>query len=253
MLLNELLTHLESIAPPELAMAWDNVGLMLGDPTWEIKKALISLDVSPSAVEAALAEKCNLILSHHPLIFKPLKHITDPMLLKLVANKIAVISLHTNLDVADQGVNHALAAKLEMDILEVLDDETGLGLVCILPFPLSMQSLAQHVKKQLGCDHLRLWTAGQSEKALINRIAICGGSGASLIGIASAKAELIITGDVSYHSYLESPVPIIDAGHFYTEFPVLQRLADFMGQLNLENYILPADHHDYPQFMQLVH
>ncbi len=252
MILSELLTHLESIAPPELAMDWDNVGLMLGDPSWEITKALVSLDVSPSAVEAALAENCNLILSHHPLIFRPLKQITDPLLIKLLTHKIAVVSLHTNLDVADQGVNHALAAKLGMDIHEVLDEDTGLGLVCILPASLSLQSLAQHVKRELHCDHLKLWTAGFPREHQVQRIAICGGSGASLIGAASARAEVLITGDVSYHSYLESPIPIIDAGHFHTEFPVLQRLGDFLGHLHLEYHILPADQHEYPQYMHCL-
>jgi len=252
MKLQALLNFLESIAPPSLAMDWDNVGLMVGDPDWDISKALVALDAGEAAVDLAISEGCNLILSHHPLIFRPIRHLTDPLLIKLVTHRIAVISLHTNLDVADKGVNHVLASRLNLSVEDVLDQETGLGLVGSLPQPMTLTELAEHTKKSLQCPSLMLWTAGLKPDAQVRQIAICGGAGGSLITLAGQQAELLICGDISYHSYLSSPIPLIDAGHFYTEYPVLERLSQVLSSLKVPHLAMPLAQHEFPRFFQVL-
>ena len=125
MLIKDLLNHIETFAPLALALDWDNVGLLLGDRSATVNKALVTLDVTPNAVDKAIERGCDLIVSHHPLIFRPLKSLTDPLLLKLAARGIAVICLHTNLDVAPYGVNHALADALGLQVTGRLSLETG--------------------------------------------------------------------------------------------------------------------------------
>lgn len=359
MLIKDLLEKLESWAPSSLAMDWDNVGLLLGDPSREINKVLLALDVTNNAVDLALESGANLILSHHPLIFRPLKRINDPLLLKLLENRIAVISMHTNLDVAPGGVNHALAAKLGLKVsghlsleqggkwhhlsvtvpigytdrvadvvfkagggrignyndcstrhgitgtyaaqkgakpfmpsapehalttvseeeLEFMVSEdvlqnvisairqahpyevpllysfpvsqpnpaNGLGLLGELEAPKALKEILQHVSQKLGNPHPKLWTAGLDSSGLVSKIAVCGGAGSSVIKSAEGKAELLITGDIGYHAMLESRVPIIDAGHFYTEYPILEVLKEKLEDWGILSQVFPMEKHEYLQ------
>ncbi len=361
MLISELLDKLETLAPLSLAQDWDNVGLLLGDPQREFKQVLITLDVTPNAVNKALEIGTDLILSHHPLFFKPISRINDPMLLKLAENRIAVISMHTNLDVAPDGVNQALAKKLGLQVTDFLTSEQGgkwyhlsitvpightnkvaeavfaagggrigkytdcsarhqvtgtfeanegaqpfipgtlgqprttvseeelefmvgedslpaviaaaknshpyetpliywfpvaspnpsygLGLVGKLPVNLSLTEIAQLVSQRLNCPRPRLWTAGVDHYARMEKIAICGGSGASFLKSAECSAELFITGDVKYHDLLEARIPIIDAGHFYTEYPVLETLQSHLQRWGAPCETLTMEEHEYRQQM----
>lgn len=356
MLICNLMEHIETFAPLSLALDWDNVGLMVGDPKREVKKTLIALDITQRAVEYAIETGADLILSHHPLIFQALKKITDPLLLKLIERQIAAVCLHTNLDVAPYGVSHALAEKLDFEILDHLSMESGgkwfhlcvsvssehgkailkaastagagrigaydscstkmsvqgsfrplkgsnpylgkagelsrtrevliefmvdegalqsvlaaikqvhpfetpllyyfpvtnsnpaqgLGLLCKAKAPMTLAQLARHTKQRLGCPDLNIWNAGKSLEMTVDRIAICGGAGNSLIKDAARKAEVLISGDISYHNLLDSPIPIIDAGHFYTEFPVLEYLAGQLSHIDIACEILPIEKHDLP-------
>ncbi|MDY0152648.1 MAG: Nif3-like dinuclear metal center hexameric protein [Candidatus Cloacimonas sp.] len=361
MKISELLSAIERFAPLGLALSWDNVGLLLGEGDWDVTKVLVTLDVTPNVVEKAIKSGCQLILSHHPLIFRPLKSITDPLLIKLLQHQIAVISLHTNLDVAHTSVNHLLAKQLKMNVLDTLSAETGgkhyhitvsspvhaaqkicaaawnagagkignyancaksylvqghfsaesgakpylkhsegawaeetalqfscdsfclpqvlaairkahpyetpaldhyvvenpnpaygLGLICAYDTDHSLHDIAEMVRTRLNCKQLKLWIAGKKQDTLIKRIALCGGSGASVLAAATAKAELFISGDISYHSFLESRIPIIDAGHFYTEYPVLNFLDAKMQELKLDSEIMPMAEHEYAQGMLIL-
>jgi len=258
--------HIESFAPLCLALEWDNVGLLIGQGDWEANKVYICLDVTPNAVEAAMEAGCKLILSHHPLIFTALKSINDPLVIKLIQHKIAVICLHTNLDVAAYSVNHALADALGLEVMGKLSDENGsesyypventnpandLGLLCSPPQDLTLRQLAQLVESKLLCPQLKLWTAGKGLNEPIQRIAICGGSGGSLLALAQAKADVYISGDISYHTYLDSSIPIIDAGHYYTEYPILHFLAKKMDELQLDSRIMQINEHEYALNMRL--
>ncbi|MCB5279756.1 MAG: Nif3-like dinuclear metal center hexameric protein [Candidatus Cloacimonetes bacterium] len=254
MTIQSVFEQLARFAPTALAQDWDNVGLLVGDPSRKVKRILISLDASANAVDFALKTKCNLIVSHHPLIFHPLRTITHPTILKMVEKKIGLISMHTNFDSAIGGVNHALADALEMEVVESLGigESRDIGLVCSYKKSYCLSEIAQYVRQRLDASGLRLWTAGWNENREIRRIAICGGSGGSMLTLAEQKADLLITGDISYHSFLDSSIPIIDAGHFYTEYPALKILQDYLIPTGLPTSIMPQENHEWQMYMNLL-
>ncbi|MCB5252659.1 MAG: Nif3-like dinuclear metal center hexameric protein [Candidatus Cloacimonadaceae bacterium] len=247
----DLLEHLERYAPLELAQSWDNVGLLIGEPQRRVNRVMISLDASANAVEYAIKEGYDLILSHHPLIFHPLKSITNPVILRMIESRIALISLHTNFDAALGGVNHALADELGLQVQGELGDvqANDIGLICSYEAAKTMQEIASVVKTRLAAPAVKLWTAGQKLNAKVKRIAICGGAGGSVLHLAEENADILITGDISYHSFLDSKIPILDAGHFYTEYPALGRLQENLQLTGLPSKILPKELHEYSQYM----
>jgi putative NIF3 family GTP cyclohydrolase 1 type 2 len=161
-----------------------------------VKKILISLDVTPNVLEYAIQKGFDLIVSHHPLIFRPLKTVTNPVILKMIEHKIGLISMHTNFDAAIGGVNHALADTLGFEILESLGlgEARDIGLICSWRESQDLYEIAETVKEKLGATNLKLWTAGLSERTEIRRIAICGGAGGSVLAMAERETDLLITG-----------------------------------------------------------
>jgi len=127
-----------------------------------------------------------------------------------------------------------------------------LGLVCKYNAAINLQDLAILVKERLNCSQVKLWTANCELYKNISRIAVCGGSGSSLISVAQNYADVFITGDISYHSFLESKIPLIDAGHFYTEYPSLQLLADFVERLKLHPFLMLQNEHLYAQNLLIL-
>ncbi len=246
-----LLEHLERYAPAELAQSWDNVGLLIGEPQRSVKKVLISLDATAKALDYAIKEGYDLILSHHPLIFHPLKSITNPVILRMIEAQIALISMHTNFDAALGGVNHVLADQLGMEVQDTLGDieAKDIGLICTYKVPKTLQEITDEVKRRLDAPAVKLWSAGQELNTEIKRIAICGGSGGSVLPLAEKYADLLITGDISYHEFLDSKIPILDAGHFYTEYPALGRLQENLELTGLPSTILPRELHEFSLYM----
>ena len=251
-----LLNEIEAFAPLGLALDWDNVGLLVGNRNRDAKRVLISLDLSPNTLEHAIQTGADLILTHHPVWLRGTKSIIDPMMLRLIEHKIALISLHTNFDVAEHSVNHALAEALGLIPVQHLSSETGLGsgtedspyglgLICKSAEDFSLGELAKLTKEKLGIPTLRYYLAGKTDADKVPRIALCGGAGASMIKLAETSADVLITGDIGYHYLLESGIPIIDAGHFYTEYPSLQILLAKMLELGLEASVLPIDQHEF--------
>lgn len=227
---NDLVELLEELMPSSLAEDWDNVGLMLGRRAKTVKKILLALDLTKEVVEQAIAQKTDLIITHHPAIFKKLKCVVDndwqqDLLLTLAENGIAVYSAHTNLDCVSAGVNDVLAKLLKLEDIETLDDSNGLGRIGTVA-KASLADYALLVKEALRADYLAVGDAGRA----VHKVAVCGGAGSDLIKIALAKgADTLVTGDVKYHSAQEavfSGLNIIDAGHQPTELPVLDKLAD---------------------------
>ncbi|MBQ8418394.1 MAG: Nif3-like dinuclear metal center hexameric protein [Phascolarctobacterium sp.] len=227
---NDLVELLEELMPSSLAEDWDNVGLMLGRRAKTVKKILLALDLTKEVVEQAIAQKTDLIITHHPVIFKKLKCVVDndwqqDLLLTLAENGIAVYSAHTNLDCVSAGVNDVLAKLLRLEDIETLDDSNSLGRIGTVA-KASLADYALLVKEALRADYLAVGDAGRA----VHRVAVCGGAGSDLIKIALAKgADTLVTGDVKYHSAQEavfSGLNIIDAGHQPTELPVLDKLAD---------------------------
>lgn len=228
--LNDIIGLMEQIAPPALAEEWDNVGLMLGRRDRVIKRILLALDMTKESVDQAIANKADVLITHHPAIFRKLNCLTDSvwqqeLLLTLAENGIAVYSAHTNFDIVNGGVNESLAQRLQLANVTVLDDQSGLGRVGEVA-EISLQEFASFVKQQLQADYVVVGDAGRS----VQKVAICGGAGSDFIEQALAKgADTLVTGDVKYHSAQEavfSGLNIIDAGHQPTELPAMKDLKD---------------------------
>lgn len=345
---------IHNFAPRELAYDWDNVGFLLGDADQEVKKILLSLDVTENTVKKAIETGADLIVTHHPLIFKPVNKITNPLYIKLIKNNISVICAHTNLDITPGGVNHKLAEIFQLSDLEILSSKTGseifhiavmvpqsdfnnvkdavfsagageignysncmnsyevigqfkplkgsnpangihdeliniaelkmeffvdsfnlnkvikamkkahsyetpvyavypqhrnsdkygLGLIGKLPESQTIQDFAQTVKNKLRAPSLKVWYANRSKDTVIKKIAVCGGSGSSLINYATGRADLYLAGEFGYHSTIDSRIPLIAAGHFHTEYPVLEVLKNLLKD-HIENIsILPFEEHE---------
>lgn len=238
---NDLVELFEELMPSSLAEDWDNVGLMLGRSGKTVKRILLALDLTKEVVEQAITQKADLIVTHHPAIFKKLKRVVDndwqqDLLLSLAENGIAVYSAHTNLDCVSTGVNDVLAKLLKLEDTEVLDDSNGLGRIGIVEES-TLAEYAALVKNTLKADYVVVGDAGKT----VHKVAVCGGAGSDLIDIALAKgADTLVTGDVKYHSAQQavfSGLNIIDAGHQPTELPVLEKLADRLSLRLVEREI----------------
>lgn len=246
--LNEIIGLMEHIAPPAVAEEWDNVGLMLGRRDKAVKKILLGLDMTKQAVDQAVEQKVDLMITHHPAIFRKLNSLTDAvwqqeLLLTLAEHGIAIYSAHTNFDIVSGGVNESLAQRLQLTKVTVLDDQSGLGRVGEVP-EADLKDFAKFVKQQLQADYVVLGNAGKPVK----KVAICGGAGADFIQQALAKgADTLVTGDVKYHSAQEavfSGLNIIDAGHQPTELPAMKdlknRLEAYFEKQNWELEVILA-------------
>lgn len=227
MKIKEVLSALERFAPLPLQEGWDNAGLQIGLTEAEVSGALLCLDVNEAIVDEAIEKGCNLIVSHHPLLFKGLKTISDGdyvqrTVIKAILNRIAIVSMHTNMDNAKGGVNYKIAEHLGLHDVEFFAEksgniEAGSGVVGLLPEPMSATAFIQLVKERFGvkcaqCNELLLRP--------VNKVAICGGSGDFLLADAIAQgADAFITGEMHYHVYFgqEQKIQICVIGHYESE------------------------------------
>lgn len=221
------------IAPKKLAEEWDNPGLLVGNPKTEVEKIFIALDVTEEVIKNAIDFGANLIVAHHPIIFHAVKNFRTDLPLgrkleMLIKNNIAVFAAHTNLDIADGGVNDILAEKIGLlDVKMFGEEEFSLGRIGRLAESMTAKNFAEHVKKVLNAENVRLIDAGDF---LIEKVGICSGAGSDIISKAKFfGANCFVTGDVKYHeaqSAIENKIHVIDAGHFATEFPIVHALAE---------------------------
>jgi len=224
------------IAPRQLAEDWDNPGLLVGSFNSEVEKIFVSLDVTDEVINAAVNFGANLIIAHHPLIFRSVKNFrTDLPLGKkletLIKNDIAVFAAHTNLDSVQGGVNDVLAEKLRLVEVKMFgDEEISLGRIGKLPEKMTAKNFALHVKKSLNCESVRLVDAGDFQ---IEKVGLCSGAGSDIISKAKFYgAQAFVTGDLKYHeaqSAIENKIHVVDAGHFATEFPIVHALAKILA------------------------
>lgn len=230
MLIKDVISAIESFAPPSLQESWDNTGLQTGDPEAECTGALVCLDPTEEVVAEAVRRGCNLVVSHHPLLFHGLKHITgttpvERTVISAIRAGVAVYSSHTALDSTRGGVSYAIARNLGASVESVLHPAPaghapgeGLGVIAVLPEPLPVADFAARVKKACGAEMLRC-TEPASGLA-ISRVAICGGAGGEFIPEAvAAGADAYLTADVRYHDFGEwaDRIFLVDAGHYETE------------------------------------
>lgn len=239
MTVNELYEKLSLRIPASLSCEWDNDGLMCcADGTEEVKRVLIALDVTADVVDTAVRGGFDLIISHHPLIFKGLKAVNEEnyvaaKTVRLIKNGISVMSFHTRLDAVEGGVNDVLASRLGLTDVSVMPngDET-IGRVGELPAEMSISAFAEWVADILGAPAVRYADSGRSVK----RVAVLGGEGGDDIGAAiNAGADTFVSGRLGYHNMVDAPemgINLIEAGHFYTEAPVCEALAAMVKEID---------------------
>lgn len=226
MKIRQITSALEEFAPLALQDGYDNAGLQIGlAKDAEATGALLCLDVTEDVVEEAIQRGCNLIVSHHPLIFRPLKHITggdyiERTIIKAIKHDISIYSAHTNLDSAMNGVNYKMAEKLGLQNIEWLNpkgEAAGEGIIASLPVPVAKADFLQKVKETFCLSSLRCndWS-GET----VSRVALCGGAGAFLIPNAISKgADAFLTGEIGYHRFFghEDSILLAELGHFESE------------------------------------
>ena len=224
MRVGDITAVLEAFAPLRIQESWDNSGLLIGSADDPVHGVLVGFDCTPELIREAVEKGCDLVVTHHPLIFKGLRRINgqDPVgaaVMEAVKAGVAVYAAHTTADKVLEGVSGAMARRLGLEDIRILEGEDeGVGLGCIgtLPSPLTGEQALAWVKERFG---LRLIRCSRPLPTPIRRVALMGGSGASEISAAlSAGAQLFISGDISYHHFFTPEgFMIMDIGHFESE------------------------------------
>ena len=227
MTVGEVYQKIDELAPFVLQESYDNAGLLVGDAAREVTGIHVALDVTEAVLDEAASLGANLLVTHHPLMFSPIRRITaddyeSRLLARLIRGRMSLIAAHTNLDRAPHGVSQVLAETCGLEGI------TGDGFLRVgeLPVPMTAGVLAGHVSAALG-DTVRVM--GQSEKE-IRRVAVVSGAGSDFWQEAlQAGAEALITGEVKHHLALaaaDAGLVLLEAGHFATEQPGIFALGD---------------------------
>ena len=231
MKVKDIIKVIEDFAPLSIQEKWDNSGLCIGSPEAEVSSVLLGLDCTPELVDEAIACGADMIVTHHPLIFSGLKKISPDDLVgeavyKAVAAGIAVYAAHTSADKVLAGVSGAMAAKLALENVTILQEDAegiGLGVVGDLPVPMTTREVLALVKEKFQLEVVK---ASKPVEGKISRVAMCGGSGGSLIGEAmKSGAQLYISGDISYHNFFTPKgFMLMDIGHYESEKEIVEIL-----------------------------
>lgn len=242
MTVRELYDKMCEAMPDTLREPWDNDGLMCcADSSVDVVNVLITLDVTEEVVDYAIDHNFNLIISHHPLVFRPISSITDEnhvsrKAIKLVSNNIAVFSFHTRADKCSGGVNDILAEILSLRNVECFG-EGDLGRIGNLSEECELDVFLENVKTRLGCDVIR-YADGYNT---VKRVAVVGGDGKDFIKAAiKCGADTYVSGRLSYNTMEEASemgINLIEAGHYFTEAPVTNFFADLVGSIDGNAYI----------------
>lgn len=247
--IKDIIRIMEEFAPKTLKEDFDNVGLMVGDKNKEVKKILLALDCTLDVIQEAKEKNVELIITHHPLIFrKPSSITTDTLIgkkiIELIKNDISLYSSHTNLDSAENGLNETIVNLLGYSTNELIEvnkmarnDNEGLGRIVRLEDFIKLEDLIEDIKEKLNVKSLKLVKGCEKVK----NIAIINGSGSDFFEKAYKKgADCIITGDTTYHyasDYKELGVSIIDTGHFSSEWivflQVINKLTDKLQDIEI--------------------
>ena len=221
----QILEIVNSIAPFELAEEWDNVGLLAGRPESPVERVLCALDLRPDVVEEARRRGCQLIVTHHPILFRGRKNLRETdaegrLLCALVRSGVAMIAAHTNFDNASPGVNDALAAALGLENVTALENGMRLGDIKETDFGMFCEKAGAALRSPVRC-----YGDGASR---IRRVAVLGGAGEDFAFQAlKAGADVYLTGEMAYHKGLDAAdngLCVVEAGHAATEYPAISLL-----------------------------
>lgn len=227
----DILKFINTVAPFDSQMSWDNSGLLIGDSDCVAEQIGLCLDITHRTITAAKQCGANVIVSHHPVIFSPLKSVAaGSVQYELIRSGITAICAHTNFDLAAGGVNDMLAGVVGLENVTPLDDGNTLplGRIGDTDKDYTPENFAGRVKDSLGCGRVRL-VPGVTP---IKKVAVCGGAGADLLTVAVKNgADALVTGEAKHHELLladELGITLIDAGHFSTEHPAMYALKSML-------------------------
>ena len=238
--ISDIMDSMEKYAPRHLAEEWDNVGLMIGEENKEVTRILVALDINDGVIDEAIEKKAELIITHHPFIFRGIKAVTDETalgrrIIRLIKNDIAVFSAHTNLDAAEGGTNSTLAKLLELEnvegVGEVTEENGAMGRIGNLSHRMTFGEFISKAKKVLGADSLSV--CGDLNRE-VSRVGMCTGKGASVMQEAALMgADVFITGDFGYHEGQTAEdlgICVIDGTHYLTEVLVVPVIASYIAE-----------------------
>ena len=246
MLLREIINSIESVAPRSAQEEWDNSGMQVGDTGRDIQSVLLTTDITEAVVTEAVERGCQLIISHHPLLFHGLKQVCGQtpqarVVEMAIKHNIAIYSAHTSLDSVVGGINTRLADKLGITDYRILIpntqntpmNPTGIGVIGRLPAPMSYADFIAHVHDTLDCTYVR-YTRPHDET--IQTVALCGGSGAEFIESAIEQgADVYLTADCKYHEFqdAEGRIGLIDIDHWCSEHHAREIFRDILAPLGV--------------------
>ena len=259
MLVKDVYECINKEAPYNLACNWDNSGFLAGKGDMEVTNVMVALDFTEDVLSEAIKNSCNLIVTHHPFIFKGLTSITDQsyegrLLIKLIENKMSIICAHTNLDMAIGGINDVLCEKIGLSDVSHLgfagEDSEGntIGELRMGNVETSLGVFIDNVKNALGCDAVK-YCGDVAEK--IKTVAVCSGSGSDFMELAyKSGADAFLTADAKYHDFqkaLKLGISLIDAGHFETEDIICEKLICLLEKVGLKA-VKSSSHNGFYKF-----
>ena len=237
MLCKEIINVIERTYPRQAAMEWDNVGLLVGRTDKEVKRVLVALDMTDEVLEEAIAMRADMVVTHHPLIFAPLKKITDEhfignRVVKLLQHDISYYAMHTNYDVLGMAqLSGDILGLDSTDALEVTDMESleGIGRVGELENEVTLKELCEIVKARFELEGVKVFGDLDSK---VKQVAISPGSGKSMLKAALVKkVDVLITGDIDHHEGIDAVAQgtaIIDAGHYGLEHIFIKDMTEYL-------------------------
>ncbi len=226
-----IISKIEKYASLELSESWDNSGWQIDLGHDYTNKVLIALSLTRDVLEQAITNDCDLIITHHPLIFNSMKKITNPLILETIKNNICVYCAHTNLDKTYGSTTDALCGVLGLQNLVTVDDYVKIS---HLKDEIALNQFIANVKQALNLEQVKLINPSNIET--VKNVAICAGAGGSFIdNLRNYDVDLYITGDIKFHKALEvDGFAVLDIGHFESELPVLPLIQGLIAKTNVE-------------------
>ncbi len=259
----EIMELLETLAPGRPACGWDNPGLLAGRREKEVSKILLTLDVDDRAAARAVSCGADMIVSHHPLIFKAIRRVTDEdfigrRLLTLLQADISYFAMHTNFDAAPEGMAKAAVKRLELvdcEPLEVMGEENGIlygiGRIGRLKKAMTGPAFARRVKEAFDLPFVTAYGSSLWESESVSRVAVCPGSGGSVVGEALRRgAQVLVTGDIGHHAGIDAAAQglmILDAGHYGLEHVFMEDMEGWLGEHLPEGIVIEKMPIDFPE------